>query len=124
MLYHLLKPLLFALDAERAHELVTGGLVLATRPRLVRALVQALYAYEHPALRVSCAGLAFANPVGLAAGFDKQGTLVVPLALLGFGHLEVGTVTPQPQPGNPRPRLFRLPEDRALINRLGFNSPG
>src|ERR671931_530233 len=87
MFYRLLKPLLFRLEAERAHELVTG---------LLR----------------------------LAAGIDKRAALVAPMALLGFGHIEVGTVTPRPQPGNDRPRLFRLPEDRALINRMGFNSPG
>ena len=124
MLYRLAQPLLFRMEAERAHTLVTGGLRAAWRLPPARAALQALYRYEHPALRVTCAGLAFPNPVGLAAGFDKQGTLVGPFAALGFGHIEIGTVTPRPQPGNPSPRLFRLPADAALINRLGFNSPG
>ncbi|HMA34106.1 MAG TPA: quinone-dependent dihydroorotate dehydrogenase [Chloroflexia bacterium] len=123
-LYRLIQPWLFRLEAEQAHELVTGLLAAAPRIPPLRGAMRALYAYEHPALRTTCAGLAFANPVGLAAGFDKRGTLITPLALLGFGFLEVGTVTPRPQPGNARPRLFRLPADRALINRLGFNSPG
>jgi dihydroorotate dehydrogenase len=87
-------------------------------------LLRALYAYDDPVLTVECAGLAFQNPLGLAAGFDKRGVLIGPMAALGFGHVEIGTVTPRPQPGNTRPRLFRLPDDGALINRLGFNSPG
>jgi dihydroorotate dehydrogenase len=124
MIYQLLKPLLFRLDAERAHELVSALFRAAGHTPLAAEALRALYAYEHPALRVESAGLAFANPVGLAAGFDKRAALIAPVGLLGFGHIEVGTVTPRPQPGNPRPRLFRLPEDSALINRLGFNSPG
>jgi dihydroorotate dehydrogenase len=124
VLYSLIKPLLFRLGAEQAHELATGLLRLTTRAPLAPQLLQALYAYDDPILATSCAGLRFANPVGLAAGFDKRAVLIAPMALLGFGHIEVGTVTPRPQPGNLRPRLFRLPEDRALINRLGFNSPG
>jgi dihydroorotate dehydrogenase len=122
MLYKLLKPLLFRLDAERAHGLVTGLLKAGGTPILVA--LRALYAYDDPILAVECAGLRFSSPVGLAAGFDKRAALIAPMAALGFGHVEVGTVTPRPQPGNQRPRLFRLPEDRALINRLGFNSPG
>src|SRR5262249_35021268 len=77
-----------------------------------------------PILRVACAGLDFQNPLGLAAGFDKRAEMIAPMAALGFGHVELGTVTPRAQPGNDRPRMFRLPEDRALIHRLGFNSPG
>ncbi len=124
MIYQLLKPLLFRLDAERAHDLVSALLGTVGRTPLAAAALRALCAYEHPALRTICAGLPFRNPIGLAAGFDKRAALIGPVALLGFGHLEVGTVTPRPQPGNPQPRMFRLPEDRALINRLGFNSPG
>jgi dihydroorotate dehydrogenase len=123
MLYKLLKPLLFRLDAERAHELI-GGLLRASARTPLLGILRAAYAYDDPILAVECAGLRFANPIGLAAGFDKRGVLVAPMAALGFGHVEVGTVTPRSQPGNDRPRLFRLPEDRALINRLGFNSPG
>jgi dihydroorotate dehydrogenase len=124
MLHSLLKRLLFRLDAERAHELVAGSLRLAARAPVAPWLLRALFTYDDPILAISCAGLHFVNPVGLAAGFDKRAALVGPMALLGFSHVEVGTVTPRPQPGNPRPRLVRLPEDRALINRLGFNSPG
>ena len=124
MLYRLLKPLLFRLDAERAHKLVTELLRFAAGIPLAPQLLRAFFSYDDPILATTCAGLRFANPVGLAAGFDKRGALIEPLALLGFGHIEIGTVTPRPQPGNPRPRLLRLPEDRALINRLGFNSPG
>ncbi|MDW8234668.1 MAG: quinone-dependent dihydroorotate dehydrogenase [Roseiflexaceae bacterium] len=124
LLYHLIRPLLFRLDAERAHDAVTAMLRVANRAPLLPRLIGALYAWDDPMLAVEWAGLRFANPLGVAAGFDKRADLVDALALLGFSHVEVGTVTPRPQPGNPRPRLFRLPEDLALINRLGFNSPG
>jgi dihydroorotate dehydrogenase len=124
MLYRVVQPLLFRLEPERAHEFVTAVLAVAARLRLPSQVLAAMLTYNDAALRVSCMGLEFANPVGLAAGFDKRATLLRPMALLGFGHLEIGTVTPRPQPGNPRPRMFRLPEDQALINRLGFNSPG
>jgi dihydroorotate dehydrogenase len=122
MLYALLKPLLFRLDAERAHALI-GGLLRAAGTH-ARQLLRALYAYDDPILRITCVGLDFPNPLGLAAGFDKRAELIAPMAALGFGHVEVGTVTPRAQPGNDRPRMFRLPADNALINRLGFNSPG
>src|SRR6266542_2339749 len=123
MLYTLLRPLLFRLDAERAHHLICGLLrAVAGAPAL--PVLRALYTYDDPILRIGCAGLEFQNPLGLAAGFDKRAELIAPMAALGFGHVEVGTVTPRAQPGNDRPRMFRLPEDRALINRLGFNSPG
>ncbi len=123
MLYTLLKPLLFRLDAERAHNLI-GALLAASQAVGAHKLLAALYAYDDPILATECAGLRFANPLGLAAGFDKRAVLIGPMAALGFGHVEVGTITPRAQPGNPRPRLFRLPADGALINRLGFNSPG
>lgn len=123
-MYNLLKPLLFRLDAEVAHDLVTRLLAYSNRLPQVQRLLHSLLAFQHPMLNTTLAGMAFANPVGLAAGFDKRGVLVRSMAMLGFGHIEVGTVTPRPQPGNPRPRMFRLPEDQALINRLGFNSPG
>ena len=117
-LYSLFRPLVFTLEAEKAHRTTITALKLRSGGAFTPA------PDGTPRLETTVAGLRFPNPVGLAAGFDKQGTLVGALALLGFGHLEVGTVTPRPQPGNPRPRLFRLPDDRALINRLGFNSPG
>src|SRR5262245_38600863 len=109
------RPLLRQLDAEDAHGLAIRGLRFA--PIFPRAR-------EHPALAVRAFGINFPNPVGMAAGFDKHGEVPDALLRLGFGFVEVGTVTPLPQPGNPRPRLFRLPADEGVINRLGFNSEG
>lgn len=116
-LYPLVRPLLFALDAERAH-----GLTIAALKRRPAPAAQA----TPPAgpLAVQLAGLAFPNPIGLAAGFDKNAEVFGPMLGLGFGFVEVGTLTPLPQAGNPRPRLFRLAEDRGVINRLGFNNRG
>src|ERR671912_438094 len=114
-LYHLLRPFAFALDAERAHRLTIGALKL---------LPAGLPARSDPTLAVSVAGLDFPNPVGLAAGFDKDAEVFREMLGFGFGFVEVGTLTPRPQPGNPRPRLFRLAEDRAVINRMGFNNEG
>jgi dihydroorotate dehydrogenase len=115
------RPILFALDAERAHDLTLAALC---RP----AIVGALRALPKPALdsrlQQTVFGLNFAHPVGLAAGLDKHGAAVPAWTALGFSFVEVGTVTPRPQPGNPRPRLFRLPADGAIINRFGFNSVG
>ena len=109
-------PLLHRLDAERAHVLAMRALRLGLAP---------LDAGAHdPALAVGALGLAFRNPIGLAAGFDKDARAIGPLARLGFGFVEAGTLTPRPQHGNPHPRLFRLPEERALINRMGFNNRG
>lgn len=124
MAYSLIKPLLFRLDPEFAHECTVQSLRLAQRLPPVRATLTALFHYEDSILATECAGMQFLNPFGMAAGFDKQAELVPGLAALGFGHIEVGTVTPLPQPGNPRPRMFRLPKDHALINRMGFNSQG
>jgi dihydroorotate dehydrogenase len=114
-LYPLLRPFAFALDAERAHRATIGALKLlpAGRP-----------AAPDPILSVQVAGLDFPNPVGLAAGFDKDAEVHRQLLGFGFGFVEVGTLTPLPQPGNPRPRLFRLAEDEAVINRMGFNNEG
>ena len=124
MLYDLLRPLLFSVPPERVHQAVTGTLdaALATRP--ARDAARALLEVDDPALRVTRWGIDFPNPVGLAAGFDKSGAHFNALGALGFGFVEIGTVTALAQPGNPRPRLFRLPEDGALLNRLGFNNPG
>jgi len=118
------KPLLFRLDAERAHHLVFDNLKRAARLPGTGALLRGLYDYQHPSLAREVFGLKFPNPVGLAAGFDKNAVLTDELASLGFGFVEIGTVTPRPQPGNPVPRLFRLPQDAALINRMGFNNDG
>lgn len=123
-MYALLRPLLFRLDAETAHHLtLRAAAALQAVPGAAR-LAGPLAPSGGPALRQTLWGLSFPNPVGLAAGFDKDGVLAGLLPRLGFGFLEVGTVTPRPQPGNPRPRLFRLPEDEAVINRMGFNNAG
>ena len=124
MYKRLVKPLLFQLDAERAHHLVFDNLRRAARVPGTNALLRGLYDYQHPGLQREVFGLKFPNPVGLAAGFDKNAVLTDELAALGFGFVEIGTVTPRPQPGNPAPRLFRLPQDEALINRMGFNNDG
>jgi dihydroorotate dehydrogenase len=115
MLYPLLRPLVFALDAERAHGLTIGALKL---------MPGSSGPVEDKRLSVRVAGLDFANPVGLAAGFDKNAQVYRQVLELGFGAAEVGTITPLPQAGNPKPRLFRLKEDRAVINRMGFNNEG
>ena len=119
MFYRAVRPLLFALEPETAHRLS-----LASLEYLYRAGLAPLAAAKAPALPVRAMGLEFPNPVGLAAGLDKNAEHVDALAALGFGFLEVGAVTPRPQPGNPRPRMFRLPEAEAVINRLGFNNAG
>ncbi len=124
MYHRLLKPLLFLLPPETAHRVTLGMLHLLLGipgfPRLFRRLFRT----DHPSLRRDLWGLTFPNPVGLAAGFDKDGRHFRAMAALGFGFVEIGTVTPQGQPGNPKPRLFRLPADQALINRMGFNNDG
>ncbi len=119
MLYALARPLLFALDPENAH-----ALTLRLADAALRARVLGWAARAVPSQPVRAMGLEFPNPVGLAAGLDKDAAHIDALAALGFGFLEVGTVTPRPQPGNPRPRLFRLPQARALVNRFGFNNVG
>jgi dihydroorotate dehydrogenase len=124
LLYRLVRPALFALPAERVHRLTSAALARTLGSEAVRATVRRRYHIKDAALRVRRWGIEFPNPVGLAAGFDKAGTLFNALAALGFGFVEIGTVTAHAQPGNPAPRLFRLPEDRALLNRLGFNNPG
>jgi dihydroorotate dehydrogenase len=118
-LYPLARPLLFALDPETAHGIAFAGLDGAARLGL--ASIAAPRAPDDPA---EVMGIAFRNRVGLAAGLDKNGEHVDGLATFGFGFIEIGTVTPRPQPGNPRPRMFRLPQRNALINRLGFNNEG
>ena len=120
----LVKPLLFQLDAERAHHVVFDNLRRAARLPGTKALLRQLYDFQHPGLAREVFGLRFPNPVGLAAGFDKNAVLTDEMATLGFGFVEIGTVTPRPQPGNPAPRLFRLPQDEALVNRMGFNNDG
>lgn len=118
-LYPLLKPLLFQLDAERAHDIT-----LATLKWAEQAGVMGLYAKSLPSNPRQVMGITFPNPVGLAAGLDKNAAVIDGMAALGFGFVEVGTVTPRPQPGNPKPRLFRVPEAEGIINRFGFNNLG
>jgi dihydroorotate dehydrogenase len=124
MLYEALKPLLFSLDAETAHEEVSGVMALLAPLPGAAAALSALTGRGAKNLEKTVFGIRFPNPLGLAAGFDKDGKLVPLLPALGFGFLEIGSVTLEPQPGNPKPRLFRVPEARALVNRMGFNSEG
>ena len=119
-LYPWLRPSFFALDPERAHHLAMRALELSYRTSLLTVL-EASHRTSSP---IDLFGLRFPNRVGLGAGFDKDGEHIDALGALGFGFIEVGTVTPRPQPGNPTPRLFRLPGDEALINRMGFNNHG
>ncbi len=119
MLYSLARPLLFALDPERAHDLALSSLDVAVRLGIARCLAGSTVSAP-----VNVMGLKFPNPVGLAAGLDKSAEHVDALSRIGFGFLEVGTVTPRPQPGNPPRRLFRIRRARALINRMGFNNCG
>ena len=114
----------FRLDAERAHNVAMGCLAALARLAPLGRLIERRQAVVDARLRQELFGLSFPNPVGLAAGFDKQAHAVPVWANLGFGFAEVGTITAEPQPGNPKPRIFRLPGDRAVINRLGFNSDG
>lgn len=120
----LLKPLLFRLSPEKAHALTVRLLKLTLRIPLLGFLFRKMYTVKHPKLEREVFGLKFPNPVGLAAGFDKDGKYFEAMGALGFGFIEIGTVTPKGQIGNPQPRLFRLPEDQALINRMGFNNEG
>ncbi len=117
--YSLARPFLFGLDPEHAHELTMNALA-----RVQRTPLACLYRQERVDDPVTVAGLRFPNRVGLAAGLDKNGRCIDGLAMMGFGFIEVGTVTPKAQPGNPKPRMFRLPQADALINRLGFNNEG
>ena len=116
MMYSIARPLLFSLAPERAHELTLSMLKSAYKLGAIRQTI-----LTKP---VTCMGIEFPNPVGLAAGLDKNGTYIDALAALGFGFIEIGTITPQPQAGNPQPRLFRIPKAQAIINRMGFNNEG
>jgi dihydroorotate dehydrogenase len=123
--YHFFfRTVLCRMDAERAHRLAAAWIALAARIPVLRTFLAAWLAPRHSSLRTEALGLRMHGPFGLAAGFDKNATLIDGTAMLGFDHVETGTVTAQPQPGNPRARLFRLTPDRALINRMGFNNDG
>lgn len=119
-----IRPLLFSLDPEKAHHFTFRYLKLIHKIPFVSSLIRAIYQVEHPSLHREVFGLHFKNPVGLAAGLDKDATLYQELSNLGFGFIEIGTITPKPQLGNPKKRLFRLIDDKGIINRMGFNNEG
>ena len=124
MIYGLLKKFLFQFNPEFIHELIIKLLKFSKKFPGLLILIHKLSSFNHPRLKVQIGNLTFPNPIGLAAGFDKNGEAISGLQALGFGHLEVGTVTPVAQAGNLKPRLFRLIEDQAIINRMGFNNKG
>ncbi|MGK0290072.1 MAG: dihydroorotate dehydrogenase [bacterium] len=124
MIYPLLRTLLFQIDPERIHDLTMKFTKFQGSKPWVSDLLRKQLLWESSELETQIGDLHFRNPVGLAAGLDKDGIAIQFMQELGFGHLEVGTVTPLPQPGNPKPRLFRLPEDQGIINRMGFNNHG
>lgn len=123
-MYKIIKAILFKIDPEKVHHIVMKWLNTAYSIAPMRSMLKAMFVYKNPSLERTLWGITFPNPVGLAAGFDKDAKYTDSLACLGFGFIEIGTVTPRPQPGNPKPRLFRLPPDSALINRMGFNNDG
>ena len=124
MYKHLLKPVLFRISPEKAHRVMFGFLKVVYRIPYVKSGFRAAFQIRHKSLEREVFGIRFKNPVGLAAGFDKNAELFNAFSCMGFGFVEIGTVTPKAQPGNPKPRLFRLPADDALINRMGFNNDG
>lgn len=123
-MYKLIKPLLFAMQPEKAHYFATNCLTFISSIPGGPQLIKLFYNYQHQKLEREFFGLTFKNPVGLAAGFDKDARWYNELAYLGFGFIEIGTLTPKAQIGNPKPRLFRITEDEGLINRMGFNNLG
>lgn len=123
-MYGIIRKILFSIDPEKVHYMVMKRLQTAYNLLPMRNMLKSMYTIKHPSLERTLWGITFPNPVGLAAGFDKDAKYTDALAALGFGFVEIGTLTPRPQPGNPKPRLFRLPADQALINRMGFNNEG
>ena len=123
-MYNILKPFLFLLSPEKAHHLTVKVFQILCGIPLINLFFKNNWLVEHPNLERNYLGLNFPNPVGLAAGFDKDGKYFETMSHLGFGFIEIGTVTPVPQDGNPQPRLFRLIEDEGIINRMGFNNEG
>jgi dihydroorotate dehydrogenase len=123
-MYSLLRNLLFNFDAEAVHYFSMNSLKRFSKIQLFQKLLATNFQFEHPSLHKQVFGLPFKNPVGLGAGFDKNALYLKELETLGFGFVEIGTVTPLPQPGNEKPRLFRLPKNEAIINRMGFNNDG
>ena len=123
-MYALLRSLLFTLSAHQAHEVSMQLLKKGCSVDFLHHYIKKTFEINHPSLEKEVFGLKFKNPIGLAAGFDKNAEYLRELNSLGFGFIEIGTITPKAQPGNPRPTLFRLPKDKALINRMGFNNEG
>ncbi len=123
-MYPLIRSLLFRLDPEQAHHLTLRMVGLADKIPISRAVLQCAYELNDPRLEVEAFGVRFRNPVGLAAGYDKDGVAVRGLSSLGFGHVEIGTITCRAQPGNPKPRVWRVPANRALVNSMGFPNGG
>ncbi|MDO5106351.1 quinone-dependent dihydroorotate dehydrogenase [Capnocytophaga sp.] len=124
MYKHLIQPILFRIDPEKAHYLTFSTFKFLNKIPGVSALLRSMYRVQHPALEREVFGIKFKNPVGLAAGLDKEAKLYSELSNLGFGFIEIGTITPKAQDGNPKKRLFRLKADKAIINRMGFNNQG
>jgi dihydroorotate dehydrogenase len=123
-MYHLIRKILFRRDPEEVHYWAMSKLQFAYRNTVLRTWMRKKFNYQNASLERNLWGIRFPNPVGLAAGFDKDARWIDELSCLGFGFVEIGTVTPLAQPGNPKPRLFRLPADKAVINRMGFNNEG
>lgn len=123
-MYALLRDILFNFDAEEVHHFSMNVIKSASKVNVLQKLLTQGFQYNHPSLEKQVFGLPFKNPVGLGAGFDKNALFIKELTTIGFGFIEIGTVTPLPQPGNDKPRLFRLPKDKAIINRMGFNNDG
>ena len=120
----IIRPILFKVDSEKVHDFALHCLTWISHASFIKSLLEQSCQVQDPRLQVNSFGLTFPNPVGLAAGFDKNCEAIGSLSALGFGFVEIGTVTSHPQPGNPKPRLFRLPRDLAIVNRFGFNSDG
>jgi dihydroorotate dehydrogenase len=119
-----IRPLFFLIDPEKVHHVVFSWLGILGKIPGLKGITRMIFQYRHPSLRRELLGLTFENPVGLAAGFDKDAKLIDELSDFGFSFIEIGTLTPKGQPGNEKPRMFRLPKDKALINRMGFNNGG
>lgn len=124
MYKHFLKPILFRFNPETAHNLLFSGLAFLRHVPFARSIVRAVYKRESPDTAKEVFGIKFPNPVGLAGGLDKNGEFYNDMANFGFGFVEIGSLTPQPQDGNPKPRCFRVPQDKAIINRFGINNKG
>ena len=124
MYKHILKPILFRFNPETAHNLTFSALNVLRHIPFAQSIIRAIYKKESPSLEKEVFGIKFPNPVGLAGGLDKNGEFYNDMANFGFGFVEIGSLTPQPQDGNPKPRCFRVPQDRAIINRFGINNKG